>query len=451
MEPLVTEAPEADDGPPPVPVGQRSPGPAARTPRPPAEPGTQPREPRAFVVDPTDPGAYAEIDHAVAEAEDGDRVVVRPGTYVVPVVVDRAIEIVGDGPRDDIILEPAGAEALSLCASGALVRKLTIRPAVAANDGTSWSAVWVRDVVGAIEDCDLSSHLGATVWAGGRSSRATIRRCRIHDSAQNGVAAWDEGTAFVEDSEISGNRWPGVMAQGRHAMASASGCRLVENLDLGAGAQDGATLVVERCLVARNAQGGIHLGRVSPFSRVEDNDIDENAEFGALVLGGIGGRIQRNRFRRNQNGIVADGGATPEVTDNEVTDSYGPSVLLTGERTDPTVIGNTIVSPRAPAIVVADGAAGRFERNRIVADRQPGAWIAEHGTAPTFIENTISGSSLIAIAVTGHAGGAYERNDLRGNKAGSWDLDDAGPVEIRDNLEDPRPPPDAPASTGYLN
>ena len=433
------------------PVAQRSPGPAARIPRPADVARAATRAPREFIVDPSDQGAYPEIDPAVAAAEDGDRVIVRPGTYRLPVVVDRAIELVGDGPRETIILEPAGAEALSLCASGAVVRNLTIRPATVGNDGTTYSAVMVRDVVATVEDCDLTSHLGATVWVGGGSSRATIRHCRIHDGSQNGVAVWDEGTAVVEDSEITRHRWPGVMAHGGRTSATVRGCRLLDNLDMGAAANEGATLIVERSLVARNAQCGIVLDGATPSSRVEDNDIEENGEAGVLVRGGIGGRVLRNRLRRNNVGVVSVEAATPQIAANEVVDHLGPAIVVAGARTDPIVSDNVLVGARSASIVVSGGGAGRFERNRITADRQPGAWIQEEGTSPTFIENVITGSTLIAIAITGHAGGAFERNDLRGNKGGAWDLDEAGPVQLNGNLEDPRPAPDSPGSAGYLN
>jgi F-box protein 11 len=434
----------------PGPVAGRSPGPAARTPRSQADPRRVAGPPRELVVDPTDPAGFAEIDLAVAMAEDGDRVVVRPGTYRVPVVVDRAIELVGDGPREAIVLEPAGAEVLSLCASGAVVRHLTIRPAVVGNDGTDYSAIWVRDVVATIEDCDLTSHLGAAVWVGGRSSRATIRGCRIHDGATNGVAAWDEGTAIVEDCDITGHRWPGVMARGAQSNATVLGCRIVDNLSTGAAADCGATLLVEHSLVARNAESGVVLAEATPRSRIEDNDIDGNAGPAVLVRGGVGGRIHGNRFRRNELGVVVTDAATPDVSGNEAHDCSGPAILVIGTRTDPAVSDNLIVTPRATAIVVRDGGAGRFERNRITADRQPGVWIQEEGSSPVFIENIVTGSVLIGIAVTGHAGGAFERNDLRGNKA-AWDLDEAGPVELSDNLEDPRPAPGWSGPGGYVN
>ena len=449
MEPVVDDA--GDELPASEPVGRRLPGPAAREPRPATQAVRDPGLRRELVVDASGAGDHVEIDDAVAVAEDGDVVFVRPGTYRRPVVVDRAVELQGDGPLEAIVLEPVGAEALSLCASGASARNLTIRPALVGNDGVAHSAIWVRDVVVTIEDCDLSSHLGATVWVGGRSSLATIRRCRIHDGAQNGVAAWEEGSAIVEDCELTGNRWPALMAHGRHARAVGRRCRIVGNYDYGAAANDGATLELEGSLIARNGQGGVIVADATPLSRIVDNDIVENARTGIEVEDCAAVRVEGNRLRRNEVGIVIANGATPDVLANVIEDTTGASIVAIGGRTDPNVADNEIRAPRSAAILVQGGASGRFARNRITAGRQPGAWIQEHGSYPTFIENVITGSAMIGIAVTEHAGGLFERNDLRGNR-GAWDVEHAGPITLRDNLEDPGGGPDsAPGPAGVIH
>ncbi len=74
--------------------------------------GAQPMRPieqtgptRAIVVDPVD-GHFARLADAVAEAEPGDRIELHPGRHQAEVVIDKDIEIVGVGSRDEIIVEP---------------------------------------------------------------------------------------------------------------------------------------------------------------------------------------------------------------------------------------------------------------------------------------------------------------------------------------------------------
>jgi hypothetical protein len=50
-------------------------------------------------------GAFSTVTEALAAAEDGDEIVVRPGTYPEVVVIDKDITLRGDGPREAVILE----------------------------------------------------------------------------------------------------------------------------------------------------------------------------------------------------------------------------------------------------------------------------------------------------------------------------------------------------------
>ncbi|MCJ7709993.1 MAG: hypothetical protein MUQ32_04100, partial [Chloroflexi bacterium] len=245
------ESDETEPAPEPVPWAQRGFGPAAREARPRsmAQAGRLSRE---LLVDPQDAEAFTEIDDAVAAAEDGDRILVRPGTYRTPVVIDRAVRIEGDGDPAAIVLEPVGGEALGFAVSGAAVEGLTIRPARAGNDGELWSAVAVHDVEATVEGCLLSSHLGATVWVGGPSSSALVLGCTITGGAQNGVWVCEEGRARVVASRIAGNRWS-AMAQGPHAVLEITDSEIVDNLDTGVAAQEGALLVIEGSTVSGNA------------------------------------------------------------------------------------------------------------------------------------------------------------------------------------------------------
>ncbi len=420
---------EADE----VPLARRSFGPASRVPRPRTpEPG--PRAPRELLVDPADPTAFPEIDDAMAAAEDGDRIVVRPGTYRTPVVVDRAVAIVGDGDVESIVLEPVGGEALGVAASGASVTGLTIRPARAGNDGADHSAIAVRDAEVRVEHCRLSSHLGATVWVGGPASRAVLRHCSMTDGAQNAVWVTAEGRAEVESCRVSGHRWP-VTVGGPHASLAVRDCEIADNLDGGIVSMGRATLVVERTTVARNAGIGVLLGEPAPASRVENCTIEGNSEFGILVAGGRGAAILGNRILDNAVGVVVVDGATPRIEANELAGN-ATGIGVRGEGSDPVVVANTIEGCRGSGVVVDEAATGRYEGNTVSGTGGAGVWVDDHGTAPRFSGNHVSASGLAGVLVTDGAGGEFRANDLRGNAAGSWKLDAPGELRRDGNLED---------------
>lgn len=438
-----------------IPARERSFGPAARTPRarPPAPLPARP--PRELVVDPADPAAFAEIDDAVAVAEDGDRVVVRRGTYGRPVVVDRAVEIVGDGPRETILLEPVGGEALGIAASGTRVAGLTIRPSRAGNDGADHSALAVHDAAVTVEGCSLTSHLGATVWIGGPSAHVVLRGCDMAGGAQNAVWVTEEARAEMEACRVTGHRWP-VTAGGEHAWLAVRDCEIVDNLDGGVVSMGRATIVIEQTTIARNAGSGVILGEPAPASRVEGCTIEANADFGVLVGAGRGATVVRNRIVDNGVGIVVVDGATPRVEGNELAGN-ATGIGVRGEGSNPVVIGNTISGGRGAGVVIDEAAAGRFEGNTVAGTGGAGVWVDDHGTAPSFTGNHVSTSALAGILVTDGGGGEFRSNDLRGNAAGSWKLDRPGDLRRDGNLEDAgsarsgasRRPPARPAPGGH--
>ncbi|MFV2064482.1 MAG: hypothetical protein ACC726_13380, partial [Chloroflexota bacterium] len=57
-----------------------------------------------IVVDQSGNGTVTTIAEAVRMAEDGDTILVRPGTYVEAVTIDKDVTLSGDGPRDEIII-----------------------------------------------------------------------------------------------------------------------------------------------------------------------------------------------------------------------------------------------------------------------------------------------------------------------------------------------------------
>lgn len=67
-----------------------------------------------IIVDQSGDGAYRTITDALADSEDGDVILVRPGTYIEAVVIDKDITLTGDGPVDEIVISaPADEPVLS--------------------------------------------------------------------------------------------------------------------------------------------------------------------------------------------------------------------------------------------------------------------------------------------------------------------------------------------------
>ena len=418
----------------PVPWDQRSFGRAARTPRPRADAATG-RPARDLLVDPRDPAAFAEIDDAVAAAEDGDRILVRPGTYRTPVVVDRAVRIEGDGDAAAIVLEPVGGEALGFAVSGASVEGLTIRPARAGNDGEHWSAVAVHNVEATVEGCLLSTHLGATVWVGGPNSSALVlgctitgghpeRRLGLRGGTREGRRHAHRGQPLADDGGRHprrprdhglrdrrqprrgrcGHRWGAARHRGLRGVGQ---CR---DRDPAGG---------RRTIVAgRGLHGGAQQRRGDPGRRRP-----------RLLGAPQPGPRQRRRHRRARGRQSPGGGERPRRQRDRhrrARPRHGPARHRQHRRRD---------TPHRDR----RGRGGRGPTSRATPCRTPagpGIWVDDAGSAPDFSGNQVSASGAAGVLVTDGAGGRYRSNDLRGNAAGSWKLDRPGDLERTGNLED---------------
>ena len=66
--------------------------------------------------------SYRSIEEAVRESEPGTRIVVRPGVYHESLVLDRRVQIVGEGPVEEIIVHAVKGPCVLMQTAEAAVR-----------------------------------------------------------------------------------------------------------------------------------------------------------------------------------------------------------------------------------------------------------------------------------------------------------------------------------------
>ena len=161
-----------------------------------------------LVVDQTGLGDYRAIGEAIrASMVPGTLIAVKPGTYREALVIDRDVEIVGEGDRAQVVVEATDATAVTVTADRATVRNLTVR---AVGTKEKLNAVWVQRGRVVIEGCDLTSAIGAVVSITGKDSAPVIRDCEIRDGQGPGVSVYEQGQGTFERCVIAGNAKVGV-------------------------------------------------------------------------------------------------------------------------------------------------------------------------------------------------------------------------------------------------
>ncbi len=253
------------------------------------------RGPRTRVVDPMGRADHVTISEAIAAADSGDRILVRPGLYQESLVIDKPVEIIGDGETEDIVIQSVGANAILFKTTMGRVSNITLRQM----HGGEWFCVNATQGRLFLEECDITSlSLACVAISGGADPR--LRRNRIHHSKQSGVIVYDNGLGNIDDNDIYSNGLSGVeIRNGGNPVLH--GNRIYENKEAGVYVYD-------------DGQG-----------KLENNDIYLNSRAGMRI--GNSGRPVLRRNRINKNGIVAiwaplKGGG--DVEENDLRDNaYG--------------------------------------------------------------------------------------------------------------------------------
>jgi parallel beta-helix repeat protein len=260
------------------------------------KPPVPPKEPPTLIVDPFGRGDHTSIRDAIAAARPGFRIVVREGLYEEGLVIDKPVELIGQGTAEDIIVSARGADAIIFRTNIGRVSNLTLRQAGSDNELDVWYGVDITQGRLVLEECDITSRAGTCVGVqAGADPRVSGNR--IHDGRDSGIFVYGQALGTYEDNEIAGNGLSGVEAR------------------------EGSNPTVRRNRIHSNGQPGV-LIQDRGLGTFDDNDIVDNGGAGVEVRGGGRITLRNNRINRNEyEGIwvYEDGGGRFEG--NDLTDN----------------------------------------------------------------------------------------------------------------------------------
>ena len=207
-------------------------------------------------VDKMGGGEYRTLQEAIQNATPGTRINVKPGLYKEALIINKSLEIVGDGPRSEIRIECNEGNCLRIETDYAKFRGLTLRAVGRGSKERFAVAITHGDIE--MEECDISSDSLACVGIFGGSARPVLRYCKIHDGKSAGVIFYDRAQGQLESCEIIGNAQAGVEIF------------------------DGADPVLRKCTISKGKQVGV-LVRDSGKGTFEGCDIFANALAGVEI------------------------------------------------------------------------------------------------------------------------------------------------------------------------
>lgn len=214
---------------------------------PPSAATTPASGPRMYIVDQRGDGEFPTISAALLVAGEGDEIHIRPGRYQESLAIEKALTLLGEGERSQIIIEGTGASALRISAGPCRVENLTIKQFGA-------------------------PHLDCVAIAGGR---VNLVRCDITTQTQGAcVNITGKDDVMLRENIIHGGHGWGVFAAGTGTV-SLEGNDIVEHANSGLTVMRDAYVIARRNHINRNAQYAIRIDAGAGGS-FENNDLGGN-------------------------------------------------------------------------------------------------------------------------------------------------------------------------------
>lgn len=343
-------------------------------------------EPKIVTVD-SIPGRadYQTISDAIRQATGGERILVRPGIYKEGLVLNKPLEILGDGSREEIIVESNTTYTLWAATDFGRVANLTLRQ----TGSSDRRCVNIAQGRLQLEDCEITTQdLICLGVHGGADPR--IRRCIIHGGKRSGVYISNNAKGTFEDNDIFDHSTAGVEIW------------------------TGGDPVLRRNRIHDCEQNGVSV--FDGKGTLEENEIFANKSAGVTISRRGDPMLRRNRIHDNQSQGVICSDSNGTLEDNEIFVNGGIGVAITNGA-NPTLRRNRIYASTL-GVLVSEGGKGMLEDNSIFANARGGVAVFSAG-APSVRRNRINQNGIVAVYVV-DGGGVFEENDLRGNNRGPW-------------------------------
>lgn len=357
-------------------------------------------EPPTLIVDSFHREDFPTVTEAIAAANAGDRILVRPGLYTEGLVIDKPLEIIGDGEPGEVIIQATGAHTVSFKTTMGRISNLSLRQM----GGGTWRCVDIAQGRLELEGCDIvSQSSGCVVIHDGADPR--LRRNRIHDGKQSGVLVQENGQGTLEDNDIFGNTLSGV------EIVRGGNPTLRRNR-----IHDGKTTGI---LVHTYGQGTL-----------EDNDIFGNAYEGVEVRTGGSPVLRRNRIHDGHGGgVFVNDNGQGTLEDNDVFGNAQAGVKISGG-SNPVLRRNRIHDGKQIGVFVYESGRGTLEDNDVFGNAYSGVLIQEEGN-PILRHNRINKNGSYAVRIWKKGAGTIEDNDLRDNGKGAWNISEDSKPKVK--------------------
>jgi hypothetical protein len=391
--------------------------------------------PDTLVVSAFESGQFRTIAEALQRARTGSKVLIRPGVYRENLTLTRRIELVGDGPASEVVIESTDGNCLLLQADLARVRGLTLRGS-SGKAGRDRYAVHVPQGQLILESCRISSDSLACLAVAGQGSNLVLRRCQVRGGASAGVLVLDRAEAVLEDCEIGEHALAGVESR-RNGNVTLRQCQLftcgqagvltqdqgkasLEECDLyshtlaAVESRSGGEATLRRCKVRNNQGAGVRV-HSDGKALLEGCDLFENGL--AHLEARLGGNptLKRCKLRQGkQAGALFGRDGQGTLEDCEFLGNARSAVEIK-ENANPTLRRCSVRQCGDVGVAVRDGGKGLLEECDLAEARLAVVELRQTA-APVLKKCKIHDGAKAGVLAVGRASGRLEECEVFGNQ-----------------------------------
>lgn len=360
-----------------------------------------------FIVSPSG-GNFTSIFEALRNVPPNSRLLIREGLYNEHIVLDKNVEIVGDGAVENIIVRSQNQSCVSMQTEKAAVRGLTLQGR-GKPYGKSFFAVDVPRGELTLENCDISSDSLSCVAIHGANANPFLKNCIIHDGADSGIYIFDNARARIENCDVYRNA--------------------NDNLAI----TQGANPTVKKCRIFEGENGGIVVWGNGATGLIEDCKI-----FGHR-LANIGVRQYANPvFRRceisggRDSGVFAQQNGYGTFEECDVY-SNGKAEIAVTDGSNTILRRCAIRNGNESGVFVGNKARALVESCNIYDNDDAG--VAIYGESVVAVRRCNIHRNKVAVRVKEYSAANVEDCDLRGNRIAAWETEHGVVVERKNNRE----------------
>ncbi|WP_213453731.1 right-handed parallel beta-helix repeat-containing protein [Rhizomonospora bruguierae] len=398
---------------------------------------------QVLVVGGSQPGAFSTIGAALAQAQAGATIAVRPGRYAEKLSISNRVTICAAGGGAVEVRVEEGS-VLVVHGEGAQLRGITLSsadPKLAAVD------VYAGEV--AFDDCRISSGSWVSVLARLKGSMA-LRGCEVTSPAGAGLVVVSDGSSTVEETVIRQAGTSGIVV-GDGSSLVLRRCTVRDTAANGVCVSGDARLTMEDCAVSGAGKPALVLEQRA-WARISRVTVRDSANVDVFVRGEVDVVVTDSEFSGAavQAVHVADGArpefrgcaftsvghvaaqvtakARPTFTDCTFADSP-VGIAIDGESV-PRLVGATVRGTRDSAAVFGGSATAIVRRLRATIERGAGLLVREGATLDAS-DLVVDAGGAVALALTGGARGRVRDAQLSGTATPVLTVDTGAALELR--------------------